>query len=62
VDICVPNNFHAEIAIAAAQAGKKIICEKPLARTGAEAETMVQAVEKAGVATSSRSTTVACPL
>jgi predicted dehydrogenase len=50
VDICVPNNFHAEIAIAAAEAGKAIICEKPLARTGAEAEPMVQAVEKAGVA------------
>jgi len=50
VDICVPNNYHAEIAIAAAQAGKMIICEKPLARTGAEAEPMVQAVEKAGVA------------
>ena len=50
VDICVPNNYHAEIAIAAAEAGKMIICEKPLARTGAEAEPMVQAVEKAGVA------------
>ncbi len=50
VDICVPNNLHAEIAIAAAQAGKMIICEKPLARTGTEAEPMVQAVEKAGVA------------
>ena len=50
VDICVPNNFHAAIAIAAAQAGKMIVCEKPLARTGAEAEPMVQAVEKAGVA------------
>jgi len=50
VDICVPNNYHAEIAIAAAQAGKMIICEKPLARTGAEAEPMVRAVEKAGVA------------
>jgi len=49
VDICVPNNYHAEIAIAAAQAGKMIICEKPLARTGAEAKPMVQAVEKAGV-------------
>ncbi len=49
VDICVPNNYHAELAIAAAQAGKMIICEKPLARTGAEAEPMVQAVEKAGV-------------
>jgi predicted dehydrogenase len=50
VDICVPNNYHAELAVAAAQAGKMIICEKPLARTGAEAEPMVQAVEKAGVA------------
>ncbi len=49
VDICVPNNYHAEIAIAAAQAGKMIICEKPLARTGKEAEPMVKAVEKAGV-------------
>ena len=50
VDICVPNNYHAEIAIAAAEAGKMILCEKPLARTGAEAEPMVKAVEKAGVA------------
>ncbi|HNS22558.1 MAG TPA: Gfo/Idh/MocA family oxidoreductase [Sedimentisphaerales bacterium] len=49
VDICVPNNYHAELAIAAAEAGKMIICEKPLARTGAEAEPMVKAVEKAGV-------------
>ena len=32
VDICVPNNYHTEIAIAAAQAGKMIICEKPLAQ------------------------------
>ena len=50
VDICVPNNRHAEIAIAAAQAGKMILCEKPLALNGKEGETMVQAVEKAGVA------------
>ena len=50
VDICVPNNVHAEIAIAAAKAGKAIICEKPLALDGAQAKTMVDAVEKAGVA------------
>jgi predicted dehydrogenase len=49
VDICTPNDTHAEIAIAAAEAGKMIVCEKPLARTGAEALTMVTAVEKAGV-------------
>jgi predicted dehydrogenase len=50
VDICVPNNVHAEIAIAAAKAGKMIICEKPLALNSAQALTMVKAVEKAGVA------------
>lgn len=49
VDIVTPNDSHAEIAIAAAQAGKHIICEKPLARTGDEARTMLEAVEKAGV-------------
>jgi len=49
VDICLPNNLHAEVAIAAAKAGKMIICEKPLARDGKEAEPMVKAVEKAGV-------------
>jgi len=50
VDICVPNNVHAEIAIAAAKAGKAIICEKPLALNGPQAETMVEAAVKAGVA------------
>ena len=50
VDICTPNDTHAEIAIAAAEAGKMILCEKPLARTVAEAQGMVDAVEKAGVA------------
>jgi len=49
IDICLPNNLHAEVAIAAAKAGKMILCEKPLARTGQEAEPMVKAVEKAGV-------------
>lgn len=49
VDICTPNDLHADIAIAAAEAGKMILCEKPLARTLAEAQPMVDAVEKAGV-------------
>ncbi|MEH6307943.1 Gfo/Idh/MocA family oxidoreductase [Olivibacter sp. CPCC 100613] len=49
IDICTPNNMHAEIAIAAAEAGKMILCEKPLARTLMEAESMVKAVEQAQV-------------
>ena len=44
VDIATPNNSHAEIAIAAAKAGKHIICEKPLARTAAESLAMLEAV------------------
>jgi predicted dehydrogenase len=50
VEICVPNSAHAEIAIAAAKAGKMVLCEKPLALNGPQALKMVQAVEKAGVA------------
>jgi predicted dehydrogenase len=50
VDICTPNNLHKEIALAAAQAGKIILCEKPLAMNAAEGEEMCRAVEKAGVA------------
>ncbi len=49
IDIAAPNNVHAEIAIAAAKAGKAILCEKPLAMTGPEAEKMVAAVAKAKV-------------
>jgi predicted dehydrogenase len=49
VDICAPNDVHLEIAVAAAKAGKMILCEKPLARDGKEGERMVAAVEKAGV-------------
>ncbi len=49
VDICVPNNLHAEIALAAAQNGKMILCEKPLAMSAAEGRKMVEAVEKAKV-------------
>jgi len=50
VDICTPNNIHKDIAIAAAKAGKMILCEKPLAMNAAEGEEMCEAVEKAGVA------------
>ncbi|APW60619.1 Gfo/Idh/MocA family protein [Paludisphaera borealis] len=50
VDICTPNNTHAEIAIAAAKAGKTILCEKPLAMDLVQGQAMVDAVEKAGVA------------
>lgn len=49
VDICVPNNLHKEISIAAAEAGKAVLCEKPLAMDAAEGEEMCAAVEKAGV-------------
>ncbi|MFT5302256.1 MAG: putative dehydrogenase [Mariniblastus sp.] len=50
VDICVPNNLHKEISIAAAKAGKMILCEKPIAMNAEEGEEMCEAVEKAGVA------------
>jgi predicted dehydrogenase len=49
IDIAATNDVHQEIAIAAAQAGKMVMCEKPLGRNAAEAEAMVAAVEKAGV-------------
>ena len=50
VDIASPNDTHAEIAIAAAKAGKAVMCEKPLGRNPGESEAMVKAVEDAGVA------------
>jgi predicted dehydrogenase len=49
IDICAPNDFHAEIAIAAAAKGKMILCEKPLARSLAEGQKMVDAISKANV-------------
>ena len=50
IDIASPNDTHMEIAIAAAQAGKMVMCEKPLGRSAAESKKMVAAVEKAKVA------------
>jgi myo-inositol 2-dehydrogenase/D-chiro-inositol 1-dehydrogenase len=49
IDIASPNDTHQEIAIAAAKAGKMVMCEKPLGRTAAEAQAMVDAVEAAKV-------------
>ncbi|MFC1758449.1 Gfo/Idh/MocA family protein [Planctomycetota bacterium] len=49
IDICTPNNLHKDIAVAAAHAGKMILCEKPIAMNVAEGEEMCEAVESAGV-------------
>jgi predicted dehydrogenase len=51
VDICVPNCEHFKILSAAAEAGKHIFCEKPLAMTVAEGQRIVAAAERAGVKT-----------
>jgi predicted dehydrogenase len=51
VDICTPNDTHAEIAIAAAKAGKHVMCEKPMSMTVAEAEAMLAAAKETGVVT-----------
>jgi predicted dehydrogenase len=51
VDICTPNDTHAPIAIAAAKAGKHVICEKPMAMTVADAEAMLAAAKETGVVT-----------
>ncbi|GIX07470.1 MAG: hypothetical protein KatS3mg115_1873 [Candidatus Poribacteria bacterium] len=49
VDLCLPHHLHAEAAIAAAQAGKHILIEKPLARTLEEADRILNAVQRSGV-------------
>ncbi|QSR30066.1 dehydrogenase [Nocardioides sp. S5] len=47
IDVCTPGDTHAEIAIAALEAGKHVLCEKPLANSVEEAEAMVRAAERA---------------
>lgn len=49
VDVCTPGHTHAEIVIAALEAGKHVLCEKPLANTVEEAEAMTRAAEKAAL-------------
>ena len=49
IDIALPTHLHAETAIAAAEAGKHIFCEKPFCNSTAEAEAILAAAEKAGV-------------
>ncbi len=49
IDVSTPGNLHAEISIAAARAGKHVLCEKPLGNTAEEARAMLEAAESAGV-------------
>ncbi|WP_159886614.1 Gfo/Idh/MocA family protein [Paenibacillus puerhi] len=48
VHVCTPNDSHAEIAIASLEAGKHVMCEKPMAKTAADAKRMVEAAERTG--------------
>ena len=48
IDVCTPNMYHADLSIAALQAGKHVICEKPLAPTPAEVKRMIEARDQAG--------------
>jgi predicted dehydrogenase len=48
VSICTPPLFHRELAIAAAESGVAVLCEKPLARTAVDAEAIIEAVERTG--------------
>jgi len=48
IDICTPNMYHTELTIAALEAGKHVICEKPLAPTPADVQKMIDARDKSG--------------
>jgi len=48
IDVCTPNNYHAPLAIAALEAGKHVLCEKPLAPTPAEIRKMIAARDRSG--------------
>jgi UDP-N-acetylglucosamine 3-dehydrogenase len=50
VDLCIPNHLHADYTVRAARAGKHVLCEKPMALSLCEADAMIRACEKAGVA------------
>lgn len=61
VDICLPNYLHAPVAIAAAETGKHILCEKPMTISMAHAQAMIDAAEKAGVTLMVRQSTRFAP-
>ena len=48
IHVCTPNNTHAEISIAALESNKHVMCEKPMAKTSAEAQLMLEAAERTG--------------
>jgi predicted dehydrogenase len=48
IDVCTPNMYHAPLSIAALEAGKHVICEKPLAPTPGEVQRMIEARERSG--------------
>ena len=48
IHVCTPNRMHAECSIAALKAGKHVMCEKPMAKTAADARAMVQAAKESG--------------
>ena len=48
IHVCTPNSSHAEITIAALQSGKHVMCEKPMAKTAAEAKAMLDAANASG--------------